>query len=248
MPSNWRYLGLIQAILPNAKIVDVTGGASDGAFTLVGDYDFEGSPPVITGAYGYRLFQGGVATPTDGDRYLRSALLDGPDEPAGPLYQPGAPLYESYAQVLRALNDLPTLQERIGNRRWAAAPAGEAPALWGRIEGSRIDLKPRLSTTSADTELASWKVQIGFDQVVSDGEDSTVIAGLTAHYADGNADVSSVFGNGSIDTSAYGFGATLTWFGPDGLYADAQGQFTWFDSDVESDALGALTDGNGGKG
>jgi fibronectin-binding autotransporter adhesin len=189
-----------------------------------------------------------VATPTDGDWYLRSALLDGPDEPAVPLYQPGAPLYESYAQVLQGLNDLPTLQERVGNRQWAAAPAGEAPALWGRVEGSRIDLKPRLSTTGANTELASWKAQIGFDQVVREGEDSTVIAGLTAHYADGNADVGSIFGNGSIDTSAYGFGATLTWFGPDGLYADAQGQFTWFDSDVESDVIGALADGNGGKG
>ena len=50
----------------------------------------------------------------DGDWYLRSSLVNPdpgspvpPPVPAGPLYQPGVPLYENYAQVLLGMNDLP---------------------------------------------------------------------------------------------------------------------------------------------
>ena len=38
-----------------------------------------------------------------------------------PLYQPGVPLYETYAQTLLALIRLPTLQQRVGNRYWSGA-------------------------------------------------------------------------------------------------------------------------------
>src|SRR5690606_15216526 len=87
------------------KIVDVRGASDPGAFSLVGDYVFEGDQAVVGGAYGYRLYQNGVSTPADGDWYLRSALVPvippvTPPTPAAPLYQPGVPLYESYANVL----------------------------------------------------------------------------------------------------------------------------------------------------
>ncbi len=70
--------GLGAQTVEGIKIIDETGGTSAGSFTLKGDYNFGGSPAVIAGAFGYRLFQGGVSTPTDGDWYLRSALLDPP--------------------------------------------------------------------------------------------------------------------------------------------------------------------------
>ncbi|CAA0112585.1 Uncharacterised protein [Starkeya nomas] len=106
------------------KVVDV-GGLSNGTFTLQGDYVFQGSPAVVGGAYAYRLYQDGIATPTDGDWYLRSTLVNptpvdptNPTPPAPPLYQPGVPLYEVYARSLLAFNGLPTLQQRVGNRYW----------------------------------------------------------------------------------------------------------------------------------
>src|SRR3546814_902227 len=64
------------------KIVDVTG-TSHGIFALDGDYVFEGEQAVIAGAYGYRLYQNGIASPGDGDWYLRSTLLN-PDTPDAP--------------------------------------------------------------------------------------------------------------------------------------------------------------------
>ncbi|MFK4823099.1 autotransporter outer membrane beta-barrel domain-containing protein, partial [Ochrobactrum quorumnocens] len=59
----------------------------------------------------------------------------------------------------------------------------------------------------------------------------------------------SVFGNGNIDTTGYGFGGTLTWYGNNGFYLDAQGQVTWYDSDLYSDTLRqGLADGSDGFG
>ncbi|APX68048.1 autotransporter outer membrane beta-barrel domain-containing protein [Brucella sp. 09RB8471] len=109
------------------KIVDV-GGASDATFTLRGDYEFQGKPAVVGGAYAYQLYKNGKSTPTDGDWYLRSQLIDptepdnpdnlnNPDNP--PLYQAGVASYETYPQVLLGLNSLPTLQQRVGNRYWS---------------------------------------------------------------------------------------------------------------------------------
>src|SRR5690606_25729047 len=104
---------------------------------------------IVAGAYGYRLYQGGVSSPSDGDWYLRSALLDGPQEPETPLYQPGAPLYENYAQTLQTLGSLPTMQERVGNRRWASSTDGRSNSIWGRMEATGSRPEARLSTTAS---------------------------------------------------------------------------------------------------
>jgi autotransporter family porin len=52
-------------------------GASDGTFTLGGR--------VVAGSYEYRLYQGGPATPSDGDWYLRSEALPPPVVPVDPV-------------------------------------------------------------------------------------------------------------------------------------------------------------------
>ncbi|MGO8658206.1 autotransporter outer membrane beta-barrel domain-containing protein, partial [Rhizobium ruizarguesonis] len=78
---------------------------SAGSFSLLGDYVFEGDQAVVAGAYAYRLYQGGVSNPADGDWYLRSAVL-----------APAVPLYEAYAGVLQSLNEFGTLRQRTGGR------------------------------------------------------------------------------------------------------------------------------------
>lgn len=203
---------------------------------------------MIAGAYGYRLYQGGISTPTDGDWYLRSALLDGAGQPQGPLYQPGVPLYENYGQTLQALNGIATMQERVGNRQWAQSPAGVAPGIWGRMESTRFRPEARLSTTASDVGIDSWKAQMGLDRTLSARPDSVLVAGITAHYGEADASVRSPFGSGTIKTKGYGLGTTLTWFGPEGFYADGQAQFSWFDSRLKSSVLGTLADGNDGEG
>ena len=66
------------------------------------------------------LCKGGVTDPADGDWYLRSQDTTEPAA-ARPQVQPGVPIYEAYPLTLLALNGLPTMQERIGNRYWTGA-------------------------------------------------------------------------------------------------------------------------------
>lgn len=109
------------------RIIEVNG-ASNGSFSLIGDYTVGGKQAVVAGAYAYQLYQGGTSTPTDGNWYLRSQLTDpsnpsttptNPTTPTAPLYQAGVPTYEAYPQALLGLNGVPTLQQRVGNRFWA---------------------------------------------------------------------------------------------------------------------------------
>lgn len=109
------------------------GGASNGVFSLSGDYQFEGKPAIVAGAYAYQLYKGNKSGTETNNWYLRSELQDpsagaagaGSDPTASkPLYQPGVPTYEAYPQALLALNGVSTLQQRVGNRFWSGAGGG----------------------------------------------------------------------------------------------------------------------------
>ena len=239
--------GLGDQTVEGIKIVDVAG-ASNGTFTLEGDYLFEGEQAVVLGAYGYRLYKNGISTPQDGDWYLRSALLDPGEDPEGPLYQPGVPVYEAYVGALQSLNRLPTLQQRVGNRSWAASPIAGA-GLWGRFESERQRPEALVSTSGADRKVDQWQAQLGLDAVLTQRSDgAALVGGLTAHYGKADSNVTSIFGDGTIDTQGYGVGATMTWYGPKGFYVDGQVKLGWFDSDLESNILGSLARGNKGDG
>ncbi|MER8644425.1 autotransporter-associated beta strand repeat-containing protein [Mesorhizobium sp. M1252] len=240
------------------KVVDI-GGASNGTFSLVGDYVFQGDQAVVGGAYAYRLYKNGVSTPADGDWYLRSALVNGDPDPQ-PLYSPGVPLYEAYEGVLQAFNELGTMQQRIGNRSWGegATPQGadlpgqgsvDGKAIWARIEAAHAEIKPETSTSGTNYDVTTWKLQAGVDGLLHESDAGTLIGGITAHYGTASSDVSSIFGAGSIAATGYGVGSTLTWFGSGGFYVDAQAEATWYDSDIRSATLGTtLADGNNGFG
>ncbi|ARS29523.1 autotransporter outer membrane beta-barrel domain-containing protein [Sphingomonas sp. KC8] len=236
------------------KIVDVAG-ASSGRFVLNGDYVFHGDPAVIAGAYGYRLYQGGTVNPADGDWYLRSALIDPGQTDGGgnsgqtPLYQPGVPVYEGYVANLQSLNTLPTLQQRIGNRSWAAGAGPEGSGIWGRMEGTLDRANAAFSTSGADQDINSWKAQLGVDRVLAGTDQGErLVAGITASYGTADSQIDSAFGNGTIKTSGYGAGVTLTWYGRTGFYLDGQAQIGRYSSTLRSGILGMLTRDHDGRG
>jgi len=171
-----------------------------------------------------------------------------------PVYQAGVPVYEAYAQSLLSANGLPTLQQRVGNRYWseqnADANSGNKSAnIWGRIEGSHSRYEPQTSKTLDHYDADIWKMQAGIDGQFIENENGKLIGGLTVQYARISTDASSFYGNGKIDTNGYGVGGTLTWYGSNGFYLDAQAQATWYRSDLSSaNANSGLTDGNKGFG
>lgn len=254
------------------KVVDVLNpGASTGTFTLQGDYVFHGAQALVAGAYAYVLQQNGVATPTDGDWYLRSALINPPPElPAGPLYQPGVPLYENYGQVLLGHVRLPTMQQRVGNRYWGdeesmvvnrtaaaysfasvGAPTSardglpDSPSLlWGRVEGGHGRFNP---TTTAGSRYDADHVvmQSGLDGLLLENGSGRLIAGVNGQYGNVSSAVRSVYGDGKIVVDGYSLGGALTWYGHEGFYVDGQAQVTWFSSKLTSDILtGAMANDN----
>lgn len=244
------------------KVVEVNG-ASDGQFSLTSLYRHKGKNTVVAGAYTYKLYQGGITDPNDGDWYLRSDYDNGG-------YQAGVPVYEIYPQFLLGLNTLPTMQQRVGNRYWnnagnlmisqgadaieRYAPTEEAGSftqnngVWGRMEGSHTKMEPQTSTSGATYDYDTFKMQAGIDAMLHEGEQGKLIGGITAHYVHGAANVwadsDSDLGRGRIKTDGYGIGATLTWYGDNNLYWDNQAQVTWYRTDLTyQGGQSSLTDG-----
>ncbi|UFX09087.1 autotransporter outer membrane beta-barrel domain-containing protein [Sinorhizobium meliloti] len=189
----------------------------------------------------------------------------GGDETVIPSYNQGVPVYETYARNLLGFIQLPTLRRRAAGERVPAlrscgsvplsvegnqtAACAEENIVWARIDGTRAHVEPEESGARiSEYDSRSWLLQAGIDALLHSNGKGELIGGLTAHYGGINTDVSSFYGDGSIDTRGYGLGATLTWYGQNGFYLDGQGQLTRFDSDLDSDILGRLADGNDGLG
>jgi outer membrane autotransporter protein len=119
----------------------------------------------MDGAYGYTLWKNGISNPDDGDWYLRSQLAPVGPGPGDLLYQPGAPVFEAYANVLQGLNGLSTLQHRVDNCSRSGTPASDSKlageplsgikgrSIWGasrrRTPRSILPSRSRLPTTTS---------------------------------------------------------------------------------------------------
>lgn len=228
------------------KIIDVQG-ASNGSFSLLGDYVLNGQQAVVGGAYAYTLQRNGVATPSDGDWYLRSSLINPPaNAPSGPLFQPGVPLYEAYPQVLLGLNGLSTMRQRTGGRydsstdavARSATPAdtqgSELQAWWGRVEGWHAHIEPSRSASGASHETGYVRVQTGFDGLLKETATGRLMTSLYLQYGYASSNVRSFYGDGTIKVHSYAIAGTLTWLGNNGFYVDAQVQGTLFDGTLHS--------------
>ena len=239
------------------KVVQIDG-QSNGSFALANGYTTkDGKQAVSGGAYAYTLQQGSGTGKQDGNWYLTSQL-DGPGpkpdpdcnltnscpQPVPPAtrYSAGVPVYEGYLQNMQALNKLPTLQERVGERYWTGkngdgqtnGAAVDDKGVWARIEGAHNRLEPDTSLTRMKQDINTFIMQAGVDGQFYEGETGKLIAGITGQYGHAKGDISSFHGDGAISTDGWSLGATATWYGNSGFYVDGQAQVTWFDSDLNS--------------
>ena len=246
--------GMDSADLEGAPLVmDVVsvGGEANGTFTLVGGnyVTSDGEHAMISGAYLYRLAE------TDSGWALSALSED--DEIT---WQPASPLYDSYGASLLAFNTPASLRNRGGSSHdfrslaWdggaVADTAGQdtGSPLWVRMGTDQITSSEENSTTGAALESSVWEMEIGADIVLNDSAAGLLVGGLMLSYATGSTDVTSDFGDGSIDTTGLGLGLAATWYDARGFYVDGQVRLASYTSDLSSDSLGTLTEGNSGTG
>ncbi|KAB2717532.1 autotransporter outer membrane beta-barrel domain-containing protein [Brucella intermedia] len=227
--------GLGAPTVNGIEVINVAG-QSNGTFNLKGNYTTaEGQQAIMTStAYAYTLQKKG------NDWYLVSQYSPkpvdpvDPTDPTGPLYSAGAPVYSSYAATLQALNQLPTLQQRVGDRTLDSDTAG-SNAVWGRVEGTHNRFQNGSTVGSLSQNINTYVLQAGVDGIFYEDDSGRLVGGITGQYGNAHTKVGNHFGDGGIDAQAWGLGGTLTWYGSGGLYVDAQAQANWFDSDLSID-------------
>ena len=230
------------------------GLSQPGVFVLNGDFVSNGQQAIVGGLYAYALEQNGVgADANDGNWYLRS--LPGPNGPA-PLYQPGVALYEAYPAILRRLNTLPTFRQRVGERYYepinTATGNGQiqpASGVWGRLEAGWDYSDPGLTVSDTSFQTTGLHMQLAADGLLHENAQGKLIAALTAQYGTSQSTVSSIYGTGTVGTTTYGVGGTLSWLNDSGFYIDGQLRVNWYGSDLFSNELRrVLARQNGGLG
>ncbi|SMR84129.1 outer membrane autotransporter barrel domain-containing protein [Aliiroseovarius halocynthiae] len=196
------------------QIADVSSGVSSGNDVLVvevqgttaeGDFQLAGGA-FASGAFSYDLV-------LDGAQYLLRGVGLSED----------ASVYETALIVLNSFNQLSTFSQRTLGRTTTENKVG-----WLRVHGRNLDAQTE-SGGAMDTSI--WGVQAGAD---FSSDNTPWVFGVTVQYGDLSSGVTSEFGNGKINSTGYGIGATATWLDGAGTYLDIQGQVNWLDSDFAS--------------
>uniref|UniRef100_UPI00372A4799 autotransporter outer membrane beta-barrel domain-containing protein n=1 Tax=Yoonia sp. R2-816 TaxID=3342638 RepID=UPI00372A4799 len=233
---------------PLVMDVVTVGRASEGTFTLMdGNYvTADGEHAFVSGAYLYRL-----AEARDGGGWALSAL----SETGETVWQPSAPLYNSYGQALLAMNGPASLRNRGSSQdfrslAWDDETAGQDPGspLWIQMGTEQLTSSEEQSTTGAALESSLWEMEIGADLTLNNSTAGLLVGGLMFSYGTGSTAVTSTLGDGSIETSGLGLSLAGTWYDARRFYVDGQVTMTSYTSDLTADRFGTLIEDNSGTG
>ncbi len=158
-------------------------------------------------------------------------------------YHARARVYEALPSVLLEMSGSDGRQARLSATR-------DGGGAWARALASDGEREAEMSTTAMDTaghdlswDFERWGVETG---LVVPTDLPGVTLGVSAHYRDGEADVER---GGKIEVSGVGVGASATWRGEDGWYADGELSYTRFeDIDLSSETRGMVASGLDGEG
>jgi outer membrane autotransporter protein len=206
----------------NALTVIAVGGTS-----AAGDFVLDGGS-LTAGAFDYNLAH-------QGSNFVLASAVN----------STGA-VYQAVPMVMNGFfNNLPTLEQRVGQRQWAGTNVarGELQPSTGGWLRQRGDGLKASTTTGIATKSNSWGLQAGIDYDVEAGGDGLWVLGVTGQYGKLNSSVTNALGSGSIDAEGFDLGATATWYGTKGTYVDLQAQANWISSDMSSSAAGTLASG-----
>lgn len=228
----------------------ITGTEPDAFITIDGDGYLRSTSISSISADSHEKSDRSEDSDNDGDANEPTAeALNTAHQPA-PLYQAGVPLYQNYPAILQGLNYSPTLQQRIGNRHQnyddVAYPAiagdednpsdvADRLTVWNRINTAHAHSTPTKSTIGiTGYSLRSWRFDTGVEGLLLVKNGGRLIGGISGHHMRTSAEVSSAYGDGVLDITGTGTGATLTWYGKKGVYLDGSAQATWYRSNLRS--------------
>ena len=103
-----------------------------------------------------------------------------------------------------------------------------ASGTWARVWGDWVDIKPDSSTAGSSWQAANWGVQAGWICHWGKTRAGQWILGLNGRFAEVGADTRNSAGTGRIESSGYGVGGTLTWYGEAGAISTARRRRTGF--------------------
>ncbi|MBV0914191.1 autotransporter outer membrane beta-barrel domain-containing protein [Anianabacter salinae] len=229
-------------------VVDVQG-ASNGTFTLAnGDVALPGGETGLSaGTYVYVLRNVG------GDWVLQSEL------------RPTNVVFEALPSALLGQMQAGSHSQRMAGRQMLTQSGGadvgratlsfqnmpRAAALsgaWLTLRGAHFDVTPGQSGTGLSYSQTTWRMQAGLDLVLADGAGGVLVGSASLFAGGGSLDATSTLGGGTVSSDARGVALTATWLGETGFYADAQLEYSQFDSAITSRTAGALASGVGGTG
>ncbi|MET3601572.1 autotransporter outer membrane beta-barrel domain-containing protein [Martelella mangrovi] len=150
---------------------------------------------------------------------------------------PVLPHFQAYPSMLMAMTRLPSFKVRTGGRYDDTGALASSPALdavWGRFAGERYIFEPRPGNPDVSYKMSSFIMQGGIDGLFLDHESGVLIAGLSAHYQSGESKISSRLGLTTMQSDAYGIGATVLWLGSNGFYADTHLSHTRYSTTLQS--------------
>ncbi|MXO64801.1 autotransporter outer membrane beta-barrel domain-containing protein [Altericroceibacterium endophyticum] len=209
--------GIISPTTGNGIFVVSAGGTSSAGSFVLNPSDAQ------VGAFDYSINQA-----SDGKLYLSST------------YQAGVPVMEAYGQALLGLNSLNSLRQRTGNRSWTPGlsktidDTSTAAGVWGQFEGSLAEQNFATSVTGSAYDQDFWRLRTGVEAPLTLSDSGALFVGTQVNYGVARTNVTSVYGNGRIMTNVLGFGLGMTWYGNSGFYADIQGRYNHYSSDVRN--------------
>ncbi len=247
---------------PKAKVEAASGTAvkSDGGLTITMKKDAVGRIGYVKG----KMLNSGTTTfdgvKVDGEYALSPGLetrgvydvsrvtlktIEG-----GHQFEESGRAYHARARVYEALPSVLLEMSAPGGRQARLSATRDGGGVWARVMASDGEREADMSTTAMDTaghdlswDFERWGVETG---IVVPTDTPGLTLGASARYRDGEADVAR---GGKIKVSGVGVGASATWRGEDGWYADGELSYTRFeDIDLSSETRGMVASGLDGEG
>lgn len=155
-------------------------------------------------------------------------------------------IYNAYASGLLDQAKLMRFHDRV-NARYHDTLDGNTErrfAIWAQLEGGAVTNDESASDgAGVGYDLTTGRLEAGFDTLIAQTAHGLITAGLNASIGQSTLSAfDSDSDEGEVGSDIFTLGATLTYSGKNGFYADGQLKHYWFDSTIDAPGGTELAD------